>query len=63
MAITGDEQRLIANANLHMPGRQVDPRQVRRDLWRLSEWERERQGAGAEPAARPGTAGGTVPAP
>ncbi|HSS57909.1 MAG TPA: hypothetical protein VLK59_07855, partial [Solirubrobacteraceae bacterium] len=43
MAITGDEQRLISNANLHLPGRQVDPKQVRRDLWRLSEWERERQ--------------------
>jgi hypothetical protein len=41
MALTGDEQRLIATANLHLAGRQVDPRQVRRDLWRLSEWERE----------------------
>jgi hypothetical protein len=65
MAITGDEQRLIANANLHMPGRQVDPKQVRRDLWRLSAWERERQrGAGGDQhVARPGAAGGTVPAP
>ena len=35
MALTGDEQRLIAAANLHLPGRQVDPKQVRRDLWRL----------------------------
>ena len=43
MALTGDEERLISTANLHMPGRQVDPRQVRRDLWRLGEWERERQ--------------------
>jgi hypothetical protein len=41
MALTGDEERLVASANLHLPGRQVDPRQVRRDLWRLSEWERE----------------------
>jgi hypothetical protein len=41
MALTGDEDRLLGNANLHLPGRQVDPRQVRRDLWRLSEWERE----------------------
>jgi hypothetical protein len=23
-------------------GRQVDPARVRRDLWRLSEWERRR---------------------
>jgi len=41
MALTGDEQHLLATANLHLAGRQVDPRQVRRDLWRLSEWERE----------------------
>jgi hypothetical protein len=42
MALQGDERRLIAEANLHLPGRQVDPKQVRRDLWRLSQWERER---------------------
>jgi hypothetical protein len=40
MALTGDEHGLIRRANMHQPGRQVDPRQVRRDLWRLSEWER-----------------------
>jgi hypothetical protein len=44
MALTVDEERLVRNANLHMPGRQVDPRAVRRDLWRLSEWERKREG-------------------
>jgi hypothetical protein len=58
MALTGDERRLIAMANMHLPGRQVDPRQVRRDLWRLTQWEqarlrRQRRGSGA----------GTVPAP
>ena len=42
MALTGDERGLVWSANMHLPGRQVDPRQVRRDLWRLSEWERER---------------------
>src|SRR3712207_4094451 len=42
MALTGDERRLIQTANMHFPGRQVDPRQVRRDLWRLREWERQR---------------------
>jgi hypothetical protein len=42
MALTGDEHGLIRRANLHQPGRQVDPKQVRRDLWRLSEWERTR---------------------
>ena len=42
MALTGDEVRLIQNANMHLVGRQVDPKQVRRDLWRLAQWERQR---------------------
>ncbi len=42
MALTSDERRLIATANMHLPGRQLDPVQVRRDLWRLSQWERAR---------------------
>ncbi len=42
MALQGDERRLIAEANLHLPGRQVDPKQVQRDLWRLGQWERAR---------------------
>src|SRR3954453_7944880 len=47
MALQGDERRLIAEANLHLPGRQVDPRQAQRDLWRLGQWERARL-AGAQ---------------
>jgi len=47
MALTGDERRLIAAANMHLPGRQLDPDQVRRDLWRLSQWERSRMRAAA----------------
>ena len=47
MALTGDERRLIQTANMHFPGRQVDPKQVRRDLWRLREWERAPAGPGA----------------
>jgi hypothetical protein len=43
MALTGDEKRLINEANMHLPGRQVDPARVRRDLWRLQMWERERR--------------------
>jgi hypothetical protein len=43
MALTGDERRLIRNANMHLPGRQIDPGRVRRDLWRLAEWERQRR--------------------
>ena len=47
MALTGDERRLISDANMHLPGRQVDPARVRRDLWRLAEWERLRRGSTA----------------
>jgi hypothetical protein len=56
MALTGDERRLIATANMDLPGRQLDPKQVRRDLWRLSEWERQRLARGHQSA-------GGVPAP
>jgi hypothetical protein len=42
MALTADERRLIADANMHLPGRQLDPHQVRDDLARLARWERER---------------------
>ena len=47
MMIKADEERLIRGANMHLPGRQVDPQQVRRDLWRLAEWERVRAGRAA----------------
>jgi hypothetical protein len=50
MALTGDERRLISTANMHLPGRQVDPAHVARDLWRLSQWERARMRAAAERA-------------
>jgi hypothetical protein len=45
MALRADERRLISEANMHLPGRQVDPQMVRRDLRRLASWERERLGA------------------
>src|SRR5947209_9553893 len=47
MALTADERRLIADANMHLPGRQIDPARIRRDLWRLREWERLRRGPDA----------------
>ncbi len=56
MALTGDERRLMADANMHLPGRQVDPKQVRRDLWRLGQWEQERlrqERRGADGVATP----------
>ena len=43
MALTGDEHGLLADANMHLPGRQLDPGRVRRDLWRLAEWQRRRR--------------------
>jgi hypothetical protein len=60
MALTSDEDRVIRRANMHLVGRQLDPARVRRDLWRLAEWERRRQrrrevpsrGQSARPAAR-----------
>jgi hypothetical protein len=39
MALTADERRLVSQANMHLPGRQVDPDRVRRDLQRLARWE------------------------
>jgi hypothetical protein len=53
MALTADERNLIAEANMHLPGRQIDPERVSRDLVRLAGWERERAGRGADsvPAA------------
>ena len=54
MALTGDERRLIATANMHLPGRQLDPGQVSRDLWRLAQWERRRLRAGTDPALATG---------
>jgi hypothetical protein len=48
MALRADERRLIADANMHLPGRQIDPDRVRRDLLRLSRWERQRRGHPAD---------------
>jgi hypothetical protein len=42
MTLHGGERRLIETANMHVPGRQLDPRQVRRDLARLREWRAAR---------------------
>ncbi|HEV7161983.1 MAG TPA: hypothetical protein VGN25_01890 [Solirubrobacteraceae bacterium] len=42
MALSADERRLIGEANMHLPGRQVDPERVRRDLARLERWESQR---------------------
>jgi hypothetical protein len=42
ISLVADERRVIADANMHLPGRQVDPQQVREDLARLARWEQER---------------------
>jgi hypothetical protein len=65
MALTADERRLIADANMHLPGRQIDPGRVRRDLLRLTRWEQERSTrdpggpdrAGADPRGSGGAGG------
>ncbi len=44
LALVADERELIANANLHPAGRQLDPGRVRRDLGALAAWERVRHG-------------------
>lgn len=38
MALHGDERTLISDSNMHLPGRQLDPQHVRRDLVRLADW-------------------------
>jgi hypothetical protein len=56
MALTADERRLIGEANMHLPGRQIDPDRVRRDLVRLARWEdKHRDGSGG--AGRRGSVG------
>jgi hypothetical protein len=55
MALSGDERRLIADSNMHAPGRQIDPMQVRRDLLRLRAW-RGRQRPAAVGASQAGAA-------
>ncbi len=47
MALTADERRLIGEANMHLPGRQIEPDRVRRDIVRLARWERQRGGDAA----------------
>jgi hypothetical protein len=47
IALRADERGLVGEANMHLPGRQVDPERVRRDLARLAGWERERRARGA----------------
>jgi hypothetical protein len=48
MALTADEGRLVEDANMHLPGRQIDPDQARRDLARLACWDAERMGRPAQ---------------
>ena len=47
MSLRAGERELISMANMHVPGRQLDPGQVARDLIRLREWRARRVGAAA----------------
>jgi hypothetical protein len=67
MAMRADERRLIADANVHLPGRQLDPERVVRDLERLAAWEMDRETSARPPArahthapARAGRLAGSV---
>ena len=51
IALHGSERELIATANMHLPGRQLDPERVRRDLLRSRGWRRPQAAAGEEAAA------------
>jgi hypothetical protein len=52
MALTSDEDRVIRRANMHLVGRQLDPARLRRDLWRLAEWERRHRWRAAPQSRR-----------
>jgi hypothetical protein len=47
MSLRATERQLISVANMHVPGRQLDPGQVKRDLARLRSWRARRVGAAA----------------
>jgi hypothetical protein len=47
MSLRAGERRLISVANMHVPGRRLDPAAVRRDLARLRDWRARRLGAAA----------------
>ncbi len=47
MSLRAGERQLISVANMHVPGRQLDPAQVRRDLARLRAWRARRVEAAA----------------
>ncbi len=57
MALTADERRLVGEANMHLPGRQVDPDRVRRDIVRLCRWEQQIAREPIHPGRRGGSDG------
>jgi hypothetical protein len=52
MSLHGDERGLLRDANMHLPGRQLDPSQVRRDLRRVRQWEAARARSRLTPETR-----------
>jgi hypothetical protein len=52
MALSADERRLVGEANMHLPGRQVDPDRVRRDIARLRRWEQQLEREPIHPGRR-----------
>jgi hypothetical protein len=62
MALAADERALIGEANMHLPGRQVDPQRVQRDLARLARWDAERSRERARGPRRAAAAAPRLPA-
>jgi hypothetical protein len=56
MALTQDESGVVASSNIGFPGTELSRRAVRRDLWRLREWESARTERSLG-VARPGRVG------
>lgn len=42
LALSQEESATVAAADFQLPGHRTDPEQVRRDIWRLSQWEQAR---------------------
>jgi hypothetical protein len=56
MSLRAGERELISAANMHVPGRQLDPEQVARDLIRLREWRARRVSGGPRERSSSGRA-------
>ena len=54
MSLRSNEAEFLATANLHQPGRQIDPAKVREDIRRAEAWMRTRDIRPVAPAGEIG---------